>query len=98
MARRGNADLAPLLRDPPVDEVDLGAAALVHVLAHRRARQIAAGVRVERSEDRGFDLVECCRVALRGTGHGLRLVRADVLELIAERLADAHSLPGEPDA
>jgi hypothetical protein len=46
MARTRNADLASLFGDDAVDKVDLGAPALVHVLAHRPARQIAAGVRI----------------------------------------------------
>src|SRR6266436_8697485 len=98
VARRGHADLAPLLGNDAVDEVNLGAAAFVHVLAHRGARQIAAGVRVQRGEDRRLDLVERPRVAFRGARQGFRLVRPDVLELIAERLPDAHALAGEPDA
>src|SRR5439155_3137310 len=42
--------------------------------------------------------VERYRIAFHGARQGFRLVRTDVLELIAERLADAHSLAGEPDA
>ncbi len=45
-----------------------------------------------------FDLVERGAVALGGAGDGFGLVHADVLELIAERLPDAHALAGEPNA
>src|SRR5262249_28732449 len=47
MARGGDADFLAPLSDDAVDEVDLGAPALVHVLTHGRTRQIAAGVRIE---------------------------------------------------
>ena len=40
--RRGDADLVALLRHQAVEELDLGAAALHHVLAHRRPMLAAA--------------------------------------------------------
>src|SRR5271170_4753891 len=44
-------DLLPLGGDYAIDEVDLGAPALDHILTHRRARQLAAGIGVQPGED-----------------------------------------------
>src|SRR5215470_16739506 len=94
----GDADLRAFGGDDAVDIVDLGAAALEHVLPHRRPRELAAGVRLQRGQDLRFDLVERGSVALGGARERLGVVHADVLELIAERLADAHPLAGETNA
>src|SRR5260370_3224414 len=94
----GATDFLAFGGDQPVDEIDLGATALQHVLTHRWPRQLGAGVRLQRGEDRRFDFVERGPVPFGRAGDRFRLVHADVLELIAERLADAHPLAGEADA
>src|SRR5256885_13488083 len=91
------ADRAAALDDDAVDEVDLGAPALLHVLAHRRALVLAALLRVAQGQHQGFDLIERSAVALRCTRQLFRILAGDVLELVAERLADPHALATEPD-
>src|SRR6516165_11448190 len=98
VGRGGDADLMAFGGDHAVDEVDLGAATFQHVLSHRRPRQLAAGVRLQSGEDLRFDFVECSAVTFGSASDGLGIVRADVLELIAKRLADAHPFAGEPYA
>ena len=90
--RGGAADLAPALDDDAVDEVDLGAAALLHVLAHRRPLVLAALLRVAQRQHQRFDLVERGPVAFGGARQLLGVLAGDVLELVAERLADPHRL------
>src|SRR5215469_9061193 len=51
VGRGGTADFLALGGDQPIDEVDLGAPALEHVLPHRRPRQFAAGVRLQAGKD-----------------------------------------------
>src|SRR5215213_8983627 len=58
VGRRGTADLTPLLDDHAVDEVDLGTAALLHVLPHRRTLVLAALLRIAQRHHQRFDLVE----------------------------------------
>src|SRR5215469_9111513 len=94
----GTAHFLALGGDQPVDEIDLGAPAFEHILAHRRAGQFAPGVRLQTGEDLRFDLLERGAVTLAGAGDRFGLMRANVLELVAERLADANPLAGEPDA
>src|SRR5919197_445842 len=47
VGRSGAADFLAFGGDHPVDEVDLGAPAFHHVLPHRRARQLAARIRLQ---------------------------------------------------
>src|SRR5215204_1351525 len=97
VGRRGAADLTASLDDDAVDEVDLGAPALLHVLAHRRALVLAALLRVPERQHQRFDLVERGAVALRGARQLLGVLPGDVLKPVAERLADAHALAAELD-
>src|SRR5438876_9432565 len=83
--RDRQADFAALLDDDAVDEVDLGAPALLHVLAHRRALVLAPLLRVAQRQHQAFDLVERSAVALRGARQLLGVLTGDVLELVAER-------------
>src|SRR5438105_1762319 len=97
VGRYRQADGAASLDDDAVDEVDLGAPPLLHVLAHRRALVLAALLRVAQRQHQGFDLVERGAVALRGARQFLGILAGDVLELVAERLADPDPLAAEPD-
>src|SRR5712671_2262479 len=90
---RREPDLLALAHDKAVEEFDLGAAAFRHILAHRRALfGRAAGLRA--------DMLLVARqrvaVALAGAGDDFRRQMADLLELVAERLADADRLAAEP--
>src|SRR6516225_1203061 len=83
----GQADFLTLAHDQTVKEFDLGAPALLHVLTHRRAltgrraRRILKALRVAGLDRRV--------VAFAGARNGFRRKVQDLLELIAERLADA---------
>src|SRR4051812_12280395 len=66
MGRGPDASLAPLFDDEAVDEIDLGAAALLHVLAHRWALVLAPLLRVAQGKHQALDLVERGAVAFRG--------------------------------
>ena len=77
MGRDRQADLAPLLDDDAVDEVDLGAPALLHVLAHRRALVLAALLRIAQRQHQRFDLVEGGAVALRCARQLFRVLAGD---------------------
>src|SRR5262249_46255776 len=85
-----DADPLALARDQPVDELDLGAAALLHVLAHRGplpgrgAPGILEALRIAGLHRR--------LVAFAGARDRLRRQVQDLLELVAERLADADRL------
>src|ERR1700761_5499940 len=82
----GYAELLALAHDMAVDELDLGAPSLLHVLAHRGAlagrRLLAVGETLR--------VIGFCRrlVAFARARDGLRLQMQDVLELITMRLAD----------
>src|SRR5260370_15963442 len=86
----GATDFLAFGGDQPVDEIDLGATALQHVLTHRWPRQLAAGVRLQRGQDRRFYFVKRGPVPFGRACDPFRLLHADVLEIIAERLADAR--------
>ena len=86
---------SPFAHDKAVEELDLGAAALDHVLAHRRAVLAAAGP-VGLGEAVIVDLFLRRRVAFAGAGQGLRVHVADFVEGVAERLADTDRLAAEP--
>src|SRR3989442_4444162 len=97
MARRGHADLGAFARDEAVHLLDLGAASLDHVLRHRRALDVGARVRARLGNQHALDRGERLGIALGGTRELLWLDAADLLELVAERLADAHAFAGELD-
>src|SRR5712664_3466024 len=97
MAWRRHADLGALARDVAVHGIDLGAPALKDVLRHRRALDVAARVGAGLRHDDGLDLRERGGVALGGARDALGIGTPDLLEPVAERLADAHRFAGEPD-
>src|SRR5471032_172627 len=85
--------------DVAVHELDLGAAALADVLRHRRPLDVGARVGVDvraRPQDR-LDLVERGLVAFACLGQRLGLHLADLLDVIAQRLADAYSFAAQFD-
>src|SRR5438552_9341390 len=97
MARRGHADLGAFARDQAVHLLDLGAASLDHVLRHRGALDVGARVGAGLRDQHALDRGERFGIALAGSRELLRLYAADLLELEAERLADAHAFAGELD-
>src|SRR5262249_31236703 len=92
-----DAGLAALFDDDAVDEVDLGAPALLHVLAHRWPLLLASLLRVAQGQHQAFDLVERGAVALGGAGQLTGVLPSDVLEPVAERLADPDPLATQFD-
>src|SRR5438132_4978832 len=97
VGRYRQADRAAALDDDAVDEIDLGAPSLLHVLSHRRALVFAPLLRVAQRQHQRFDLVEGSSVALRGARQLVGVLAGDILESVAERLADPHALAAEPD-
>src|SRR4051812_29267799 len=97
MARRAHADCGALRRDVAVHLLDLGAAALEDVLRHRRPLDVGARVFARLGNEQALDGGERLAVAFGGTREFLRLDAADLLELEAKRLADAHAFAGERD-
>ena len=97
VGRGREADLAPALDDDPVDEVDLGAPTLLHVLSHRRALVLAALLRVPEGQHQRFDRVKRGPVAFRCARQRLGILAGDVFELVARRLTDPHRLATEGD-
>src|SRR6516164_5235674 len=95
VGRGRHAGLLSLARDKAVQELDLGAAALEHVLAGRRAMLAAAGP-VRLGQTMLVDFLDCRRVALTGAGDRLRVHVADFVKGVAKRLADADRLAAEP--
>src|SRR5690242_10837393 len=93
ISRRVDAALLALADDEAVQEVDLGAAALQHVLRHGGALLGGNGL-VLRQELR-LDLAERRRVAFAGARDELGREMEDLLELIALRLPDADRLAAE---
>ena len=90
--RRGHADLLALVDDEAVEELDLGAAALDHVLAHRRTMLAAAGL-VDLGQALGYRLEEIHHVdpeMIARAGEGDLKAKATY---DAHRLAEAHK-PG----
>ena len=90
----GDADLLALAHDQPVQKLDLGATALLHVLAHRGALagRGAAGI----FETLGVAYLLRCRVAFARAGDGLGRQVQDFLKLIALGLGDADRFGAEP--
>src|SRR5262249_48725230 len=87
-------ELLALAHDEAVEKLDLSAAAFLHVLTHRgpllacRARALPDAL-LGAGALRGL-------VAPAGPRDGLGRQMVDVLELIAERLADADGLAADP--
>src|SRR5271155_317791 len=87
---RRQPDLLALADDETVEELDLGAPALDHVLAHRRALAARALLRI--GEPARIDLLQRRLVALAGARDHLGRQMEDLLERVAVRLADADRL------
>src|SRR5216684_6386711 len=92
---RGDIALLALGDDEAVEEVDLGASPLDHVLRHGRAL-LGGDTLVPRQQLR-LDIAERRRVAFAGARDELGREVEHLLELIALRLADADGLAAEPD-
>src|SRR5580658_1968904 len=90
---RRQPDLLALADHEAVEELDLGAPPLDHVLTHRRALAARALLRV--GEPALLDLLHRRRVALAGARDHVRRQMEDLLELVAVRLADADRLAAE---
>ena len=90
-----NPNFVALFDDKAVQELDLGAPPLEHVLAGRRAMLAAAGA-AGLGETVLVDLAGRGGIALAGAGDRLRVHVADFVEGVAERLADADRLAAEP--
>src|SRR5262249_34877515 len=92
---RGHADLLALVDDEAVEKLDLGAPALDHILTHRRPVRTAAGfLRLGEAVRVIFRLR--LQIAFAGSCNRLRLDVVDLLELVAEPLADPDRLAPEP--
>src|SRR5205085_1723687 len=89
---RREPDLLAFAHDKAVEEFDLGAAALCHVLAHRRA---LLGRAARLRADMLLVARQRVAVAFAGAGDDVRRQMADLFELVAERLADADRLAAE---
>jgi len=96
---RRDADEGAAVGDVAVHELDLGAAALADVLGHRRALDVGArvGVDVRAGPQDRLDLVERGLVAFACLGQRLGLHLADLLDVIAQRLAHPHGLAAQLD-
>src|ERR1043165_5103796 len=93
--RRGYADLFALVDDEAVEELDLGAAALDHILTHRRPMRATAGF-LRLGETVRVVLGLRVRIALAGARNDLGVDVENLLELVAKRLADPDRLAPEP--
>src|SRR5262245_40407260 len=80
-----------------VDELDLGAAPLEHVLAHGGTLQLAATATRRFLYEDGIDLLERGRIAVTRPSQRRGIKLADLLELVAQRLADPHRLAADLD-
>src|SRR3954469_2589111 len=97
VARCRHAGLGAFARDEAVHLLDLGAPSLEDVLRHRRALDIGARVFARLRDQRALYGVERLPIAFGGARQLLGLQAADLLELVAERLADPHAFAGERD-
>src|SRR4051812_20025345 len=97
MGRRGNANLRALFGDEAVHELDLGAAALRHVLRHGRPLQVTARRGVGASQHQRLDLIQRAAIAFRCQRQLLRLERADLTKCEAEGLPNAYRLATQVD-
>ena len=95
MRRCRDADLGALLGDGAVHELDLGAAALRHVLRHRWPLQIAARRGIRAGQHQRLDLFQRAAIAFGCQRQLFRLQRADIAEREAERLTHPHGLAAE---
>src|SRR4051812_23293736 len=92
---RGDARLGAFAGDEAVHRVDLRAPALEDVLRHRGALDVAARVGAFLGDERRLDFGERRGFAFAGARQALRVEAADLLELEAERLADADAFRGD---
>src|SRR6185437_5060441 len=89
-----HAELLALAHDMAVNELDLGAPSLRHVLAHRRTlfgcRFLAVG--------KALRIIGLDRrlIALTGARDGLGCEMQDILERVAVRLSDPDRLAADP--
>src|SRR6185437_15542687 len=89
------ADRLALLDDEAVEKIDFRPPTLEHVLAHRRTLEIAARAGIRAGDHHRLDLGERRAVALGSESEAVGIEIADMLELIAERLAHTHRLAAE---
>src|SRR5437868_2990241 len=94
IGRRRDPDLLTLSDDIAVEERDLGATALDHVLAGRRT--VLATTTIRYGQAMLVDFLLSSRIALAGPRQRLRVHVADFVEGIAERLANTDGLAAEP--
>src|ERR1044071_9360512 len=94
IGRRRDTDLLALSDDIAIEERDLGAAALDHILARRGAMLAAAAI--GHREAMLVDFLLRRRIALAGARQGLGVHVANLIEGVAERLADADRFTAEP--
>src|SRR5204862_4101747 len=94
IGRRRDPDLLALSDDIAVEERDLGATALDHVLAGRRT--VLATTAIRHGQAMLVDFLLRRRIALAGARQRLRVQMADLVKGIAERLADPDRLAAEP--
>src|SRR5262249_28161873 len=97
MARRRHAGFGALAGDVAVHRLDLRAPALQDVLPPRWALDVPARIGAGLWHEERLDVGQRLGVALGSARHDFRLDAADFLELVAERLADAHPFAGESD-
>src|SRR5258708_16519214 len=97
VAGGGKADLRALVDDMAVGELDLGAASLEHVLAHGGTLQLAAPAAGRFRDEDGIDLRARGGIAVTRQNQLSGIELADLLELIAQGLADPHRLTADPD-
>src|SRR5204862_1417955 len=94
IGRRRNPDLLALSDDIAVEERNLGATALDHVLAGRWT--VLATTAIRHGHAMLVDFLLRRRIALAGPRQHLRVQMADLVKGIAERLADPDRLAAEP--
>src|SRR5215475_282002 len=80
-----------------IDELDLRAAPLEHVLAHGGTLQLAATATRRFLDEDGIDLLERGRITVTRPSQRRGIKLADLLELVAQRLADPHRLAADFD-
>src|SRR5262245_23723735 len=80
-----------------VDEFDFGTPPLEHVLAHGGTLQLAATAPRRFLDEDGIDLLERGRISVTRPSQRRGIKLADLLEPVAQRLADAHRLAADFD-
>src|SRR5262245_4881819 len=97
VAGSGEANLRALVDDVAIDEFDLGASPLQHVLAHGGTLQFAASAARRFLDEYGIHFLEGGGIAATRQNQLCGIELADLLELIAEGLADPHRLTADFD-